>query len=108
MGGAKKARTGKTAPAHPAFADMAIAAIQELKDKKGSSLIAIKKFVAAKYKLKMTSTSTTGNYLRKAVRKLESAGRIVPAAAPGKKGSGSFKMAATVKNVKKSAKAKKS
>ena len=66
--GAKKARTGKTAPAHPAFADMAIAAIQELKDRKGSSLIAIKKFVAAKYKLKMTSTSTTGNYLRKAVR----------------------------------------
>ena len=33
-------------------------------------------------------------------RKLESAGRIVPAAAPGKKGSGSFKMAATVKNGK--------
>ena len=64
--GAKKA--GKTAAAHPAFADMAIAAIQELKEKKGSSLIAIKKFVAAKYKLKMTSTSTTGNYLRKAVR----------------------------------------
>ena len=33
-------------------------------------------------------------------RKLENAGRIIPAAAAGKKGSGSFKMAAPVKNVK--------
>ena len=54
------------APVHPKFADMAIAAIQQLKEKKGSSLAAIKKFVADEYKLEMTSTSN--NYLRKAVR----------------------------------------
>ena len=33
-------------------------------------------------------------------RKLENAGRIIPAAAAGKKGSGCFKMAAPVKDVK--------
>merc|ERR1712071_291820 len=93
-----KAGSAKTAPAHPAFADMAIAAIQELKEKKGSSLAAIKKFVADEYKLEMTSTSN--NYLRKAVRKLETVGRIVPAAASGKKGSGCYKMAPADKVVK--------
>ena len=34
------------------------------------------------------------------VRKLESAGRIVPGAAAGKKGSGCFKIAAPVKDIK--------
>ena len=60
------ATVAKTVAAHPAFADMAIASIQELKEKKGSSLTAIKKYVADNYKLEMTSTAS--NYLRKAVR----------------------------------------
>ena len=39
------------APAHPPVAEMVTAAIAALKDRKGSSLAAIKKYVAGNYKV---------------------------------------------------------
>ena len=52
---AKKAapKKPKVAPAHPPVAEMVTAAITALKDRKGSSLAAIKKYVAGNYKVDM-------------------------------------------------------
>ena len=46
-----KAAKPKTKPTHPPTAAMVMAAVKALKDAKGSSLPAIKKYIAANYKV---------------------------------------------------------
>merc|ERR1712179_764465 len=62
---AKKAAPKKPA-AHPPSAAMVKAAIKALGDKKGSSLAAIKKYVAANYKVDIVKISP---FIRKALKK---------------------------------------
>merc|ERR1711997_1355554 len=52
---------------HPSSAVMVTAAVKTLDDKKGSSLPAIKKYIAANYRVDVVKTSL---YIRKAIKKL--------------------------------------
>merc|ERR1712141_25588 len=52
---------------HPPSAVMVLAAVKALKDKKGSSLPAIKKYIAANYKVDVAKISP---FIRKAIKKL--------------------------------------
>merc|ERR1712076_265276 len=63
---AKKAAAPKKPAAHPPSAAMVKAAIKALGDKKGSSLAAIKKYVAANYKVDIVKISP---FIRKALKK---------------------------------------
>ena len=47
----KAKKAAKPAPTHPKWADMIAAAITSLKNRKGSSAIAIKKYIAETYKI---------------------------------------------------------
>ena len=49
---AKGEKKPKAAPTHPPTSSMVKAAIKALKERKGSSLPAIKKYIAAEYKVK--------------------------------------------------------
>merc|ERR1712083_369462 len=63
---AKKAAKPKKPAAHPPSSAMVKAAIKALGDKKGSSLAAIKKYVAANYKVDIVKISP---FIRKALKK---------------------------------------
>merc|ERR1711992_316281 len=66
---AKPAKAKKPAKKaeHPPSAVMVLAAVKALKDKKGSSLPAIKKYIAANYKVDVVKVSP---FIRKAIKKL--------------------------------------
>ena len=69
---AKKAapKKPKVAPAHPPVAEMVTAAIAALKDRKGSSLAAIKKYVAGNYKVDVERIAPSiRRFLKAAVEK---------------------------------------
>ncbi|KAI8480075.1 histone H3-K27 trimethylation, partial [Branchiostoma belcheri] len=83
----KVARKPKKPAAHPPVAKMVAAAIAALKDRKGSSLQAIKKYIAANYK----------NMLAKGLL----------TQAKGKGAAGSFRLGAAAKKAPKKRKAKK-
>lgn len=91
-GGAKKP---KSKPTHPPTSQMVSAAIKELKDKKGSSLAAIKKYIAANYKLDVDKLNF---YIKKALRDGVEGGTLVRTKGVG--ASGSFKLPASGKNEK--------
>merc|ERR1712158_274071 len=78
--------------AHPPYANMIVAAIKALKDKKGSSRQAILKYVVANNKV--ADADKAAVRVKLALRKLVAAKKVVPAAAAGKKGAGSFKLPA--------------
>merc|ERR1712088_776853 len=59
---------------HPPSAVMVLAAVKALKDKKGSSLPAIKKYIAANYKVDVVKVSP---FIRKAIKKLVEGKKIV-------------------------------
>merc|ERR1712026_377427 len=103
---AKKAPAKPKAPAaHPPYAAMIKAAIKALGDKKGSSRQAILKYVCANYKV---DAAKAAGRVRLALKKLVASKAIVAAAAAGKKGAGSFKLAEKPNAAKKApAKAKK-
>ena len=73
---------------HPPMQNMVCAAVRELKERKGSSLVAIKKYVGANYKVDVVKTQA---FLRKAVCKLVTTGTLVQVKGTG--ASGSFKLA---------------
>lgn len=58
---AKKAAKPRSTPSHPSFKDMIAAAIQALADKKGSSRHAIRKYIAANYKVSETAMKANLN-----------------------------------------------
>merc|ERR1711996_176958 len=96
---APKAKKAKKAPAaHPPYAAMITAAIKKLADKKGSSRQAIFKYVVANNKVDAAKAAVR---VRLALKKMLAAKKLVPAAAAGKKGAGSFKLPAKAPKAKK-------
>ena len=55
---AAKAKKPAKPAAHPAFAEMIVAAVTKLAEKKGSSSVGIKKYILANYKVSEKSVST--------------------------------------------------
>merc|ERR1711997_1057314 len=90
----KKAAKPKAKPAHPPSSAMVMAAVKALKGTKGSSLAAIKKYVAANYKVDIVKISP---FLRKAIKKLVEAKKLIQV-------KGSFKLNKAVKEKKPKAK----
>merc|ERR1711936_334472 len=86
--------------AHPPYANMIVAAIKALKDKKGSSRQAILKYVVANNKVEADKAAVR---VKLALRKMVAAKKVVAAAAAGKKGAGSFKLPAKEPKAKKPA-----
>ena len=62
---AAKAKAPKAAPAHPKTSVMVVAAIKALKERNGSSLPAIKKYIAANYKV---DTVKLTSFIKKALK----------------------------------------
>jgi len=91
---APKAKKPKVAAAHPPYGEMVIAAVTALKDKKGSSLSAIKKYIVANNKVEEKSVAT---YASKAAKKAVASGALKRGNGPN----GTFKLAEKPKAVKK-------
>merc|ERR1711953_606044 len=90
---AKKAAKPKKPAAHPPSSAMVKAAIKALADKKGSSLAAIKKYIAANYKVDIVKISP---FIRKALKKGVEGKALIQV-------KGSYKLAKTPKKAKKPA-----
>merc|ERR1711894_784656 len=71
---AKKAAKPKAAPAHPPTATMVMAAVKGLKEAKGASLPAIKKYIAGNYKVDIVKLSP---FVRKALKSLVEKKKLV-------------------------------
>ena len=93
---AVKPRKPKAAPAHPTTAAMVNAAIKGLKERGGSSLPAIKKYMAANYKVDVQKLAP---FIKKYLKKAVADGKLVQT--KGKGASGSFKLGATATKEKK-------
>ena len=85
---AAKAKKPAAKPTHPPTASMVNAAIAALKDRKGSSLPAIKKYIAATYKV---DAAKLAPFIRKYLKKAVADGKL--AQTKGSGASGSFKLA---------------
>ena len=92
---AKKATKPKTAPTHPPVASMVTAAIKTLKDRKGSSLAAIKKYISANYKCDVAKLAP---FIRKFLKNAVADGKLTQVKGTG--AAGSFKMNAAAKEEK--------
>jgi histone H1/5 len=99
---AKKAKAPRVKPAHPPTNEMVHAAIKGLKERGGSSLIAIKKYIAANYKVDVEKLAP---FIKRALKSGVVKGDLVQA--KGKGASGSFKVASKDKPVKKASSPKK-
>lgn len=87
-----KPKKPKASPQHPKVAEMVNTAISFLKDRKGSSLQAIKKYIASQYKVDVQKISPKINkYLKNSVE----SGTLIQT--KGKGASGSFIMASHTK-----------
>ena len=86
----------KTKPAHPKTSDMVMAAIKASKDRKGSSLVAIKKSIAANNKVDVDKKLSL--FIRKFLKKAVADGLIIQTKGTG--ASGSFKLPAAEKSKK--------
>ena len=93
---AKKAAKPKKPAAHPPTASMVKAAIKALKERNGSSLPAIKKYIAANYKYDVVKNA---RFINKALKKMSEDGVLT-------KVKGSFKLSAKAKEEKKAKKPK--
>ena len=93
---AAKAKAPKAKPAHPKTSVMVVAAIKALKERNGSSLPAIKKYIAANYKV---DTVKLAPFIKKALKSLVEKKAIIQT--KGKGASGSFKVSAAEKAEKK-------
>lgn len=82
-----KPKKPKTAPTHPKVADMVNAAISTLKERGGSSLQAIKKYIASHYKVDVDKLAP---FIKKYLKNAVASGTLVQT--KGKGASGSFRM----------------
>ncbi|XP_076658674.1 histone H1-I [Halictus rubicundus] len=91
--GAQKSKTAKTTPkggsksSHPPTSEMVNAAIRELKDRKGSSLQAIKKYIGSTYKV---DGEKLAPFIKRYLKSAVTSGAVVQT--KGKGASGSFKL----------------
>lgn len=83
-----KAKKPRAKPSHPKTSDMVLAAIKNLKERGGSSLQAIKKYIAANYKV---DAEKLAPFIRKCLKSAVASGTLVQT--KGKGASGSFKLA---------------
>lgn len=97
-----KAKAPRAKPSHPPTNEMVHAAIKGLKERGGSSLIAIKKYIAANYKVDVEKLSP---FIKRALKSGVAKGDLVQAKGHG--ANGSFKVAAKDKPAKKAAKSPK-
>ena len=74
---AKKVAKPKKPSAHPAYAEMIAKAIVALADKKGSSKVAIKKYILANFKVE--DTKATNTQLNLALKRGVAGGKLVTA-----------------------------
>ena len=99
---AKKAAPKAIKPAkpatHPKFSEMITAAITSLKDKKGSSIQAIKKYILASYKVEEKSV---GTFTKNNLKRMVESGALKQVKGSG--ASGSFKLAEKPKAAKRPA-----
>ena len=79
----------RTKPIHPRTSEMVVNAIKSLKERGGSSLHAIKKYIAANHKVDSEKLSP---FIKKYLKSAVAAGELVQT--KGKGASGSFKLAA--------------
>merc|ERR1711976_656571 len=77
----------KKAPTHPPTSVMVVAAIKALKERGGSSLPAIKKYIAANYKVDVAKLAP---FIKKALKSGVEKGTLIQT--KGKGASGSFKV----------------
>merc|ERR1712090_90069 len=89
----KSSAQKKSSSGNPSYKDMVIEAITEQKERSGSSLDSIKKFLGSKYRIDVAKQAGLLNR----TLKMRDDGVLVPGAQPGRKGSGSFKVSAEEK-----------
>jgi hypothetical protein len=92
----------KAKPSHPPTSEMVNTAIKTLKERGGSSLQAIKKYIAANYKVDVDKLAP---FIKKYLKSAVTAGTLIQT--KGKGASGSFKLSAAKKAEKPAKKAKK-
>lgn len=96
---AAKPKAKKTVPSHPKTSDMVNAAIANLKERGGSSLQAIKKYIASNYKVDVEKLAP---FIRKYLKSAVTNGTLVQK--KGKGASGSFGLNPNQKTEKKAKK----
>lgn len=92
----------KAKPSHPPTSEMVNTAIKTLKERGGSSLQAIKKYIAANYKVDVEKLAP---FIKKYLKSAVTAGTLIQT--KGKGANGSFKLSAAKKAEKPAKKAKK-
>ncbi|XP_037078867.1 histone H1-like [Pollicipes pollicipes] len=90
---AAKAKVPRAKPAHPPTSEMVQGAIKGLKERGGSSLIAIKKYIAANYKV---DAEKLAPFIKRVLKSGVTSGALVQT--KGKGASGSFKLSAATKD----------
>eukprot|EP00095_Tigriopus_kingsejongensis_P011693 maker-scaffold578_size132436-snap-gene-0.33 protein:Tk11693 transcript:maker-scaffold578_size132436-snap-gene-0.33-mRNA-1 annotation:"histone h1" len=88
----KKVAKPKVAATHPPTSVMVMAAVKALKERNGSSLPAIKKYIAANYKVDVAKTA---HFIKKAVKSLVEKKKLTQTKGTG--ASGSFKLTTSAK-----------
>ncbi|XP_031839374.2 uncharacterized protein LOC116429949 [Nomia melanderi] len=83
----KSAKASKSKSSHPPTSEMVSTAIKELKDRKGSSLQAIKKYIASTYKV---DGEKLAPFIKRYLKSAVTSGAVVQT--KGKGASGSFKL----------------
>ncbi|XP_076635400.1 uncharacterized protein LOC143348716 [Colletes latitarsis] len=86
----KSIRSQRTKSSHPPTSEMVTSAIRELKDRKGSSLQAIKKYMASTYKV---DGEKLAPFIKRYLKSAVTSGAVVQT--KGKGASGSFKLPMT-------------
>lgn len=85
--GGAAAKKPKAKPTHPKTSEMVNSAIKEMKERSGSSLQAIKKYIAAQYKV---DAEKLAPFIRKYLKSAVESGALIQT--KGKGASGSFKL----------------
>lgn len=88
---ASKPKKPRTTPSHPKVAEMVNAAITDLKERGGSSLQAIKKYIAGNYKVDVEKLAP---FIKKYLKSAVAGGVLVQT--KGKGANGSFKLGASL------------
>ena len=113
----KKTPMKQPSQGHPTYSEMVARAILDMKERKGSSRLAITRHVASSFKL--SNPDAIQRSVNAALKKMTAAGILVAGALGGRKGAGCFKLAPeekarrlkagkkTAKSVKKAVKAPK-
>ena len=95
---AAKAKKPAKPSTHPKFSEMIVAAVTALKEKKGSSIQAIKKYILTNYKVEDKAVAT---FVKANLKRMVESGSLKQVKGTG--ASGSFKLAEKPKAVKKPA-----